>query len=659
MLVWQIRTMPESSRSRNRARAHTRYPVIVRVTRYGDAHDEWCTVNLSEGGMYVEAVAPLVPGSLVQVGIHVDDVPEDLVCTAQVMWRNDPDDLGFAPDIPAGMGMKFLDLPPAAEGVLRRFLAELENPEDIAIAEVTLRRDSGNREPSSAPGANSTTELQSLLLATGTVLGSYRILGVLGQGGMGTVYLAEHIRLGREVAIKRLHPKFTHDATAAQRFFDEARLVNQIRHAHITEITDFITEGTDHYFVMELLDGTSLAEVLARHGQLPLARAVHIGLQLCDVLDAVHAQGIVHRDLKPENILLVRRGEDPDFVKLVDFGIAKLRESAGSSKRSTTVGLVIGTPGYIAPEIVLGDALDNRIDVYSFGVVFYQMVVGELPFQANGFDQLIVKQATELPPSPKEMLTLPVPPEVEHLIIGCLDAEPSNRPESMAEIADVLRGVDEALWATDDPPSPEETEAVPPAPPSRRWLAYVVAVLLIAGGIAVFLELRGRRFASDPGRTHTPDAMAIPEAQSDPKPSSVVEDPHSEPEREQADAVKPEDATPARTADKKIKQSKRKSQKKRRSRKTAESDSADSGPYQRGLELLRERKALLAITELEKAVTAAPKHAEAHRALGKANLLVGRNAAAVSSFERYLQLRPNAKDAAKMQAFISAHRSGR
>jgi len=636
--------MGETIRRRNRSRKYTRYPVLVRVTRHGDAPDEWCSVNLSEGGMFVEAVAPMVLGARTEVGIRIDHAAQELMCEAEVMWRNDPDDPSFDPDMPAGMGLQFIDLPPTHLRTLREFLTELDDPTDAAVVEAATGRTSGSLSASAAITAEANTQL----LATGTVLGSYRILGILGQGGMGTVYLAEHVRLGREVALKRLHPKFTRDPDAAHRFFEEARLVNQIHHEHITEITDFITEDDHHYFVMELLTGTPLSEMIAHHGNLPLARAVHIGLQLCDVLEAVHAKDIIHRDLKPENILLVERDEDRDFVKLVDFGIAKLRDAVdGGARRQTAVGTVVGTPGYIAPEIVLGNPTDHRADIYGFGVVFYQMVVGHLPFQAEKFDELIVKQATELPPSPKEEVQLPVPPEVEELIMSCLDGEPGNRPESMAEIAEVLRAVDKALWATDEPSLDEIATTAAPRP-SRTWIAVVVALMATAGVAGALLGPRLlQRDQPTPSDTADTTESAAP-------PRAPVPEPEPEPEMAVAAAepVASDEPAPGRKA-------KKRKRHKRRGRKedaAAETPSAD-GPYERGLALLRERKAILAAGELEQAVAATPNHAEAFRALGKAYVLLGREEAAVKQFERYVALKPNAKDATKLRAMIDAFRT--
>jgi serine/threonine-protein kinase len=723
-------------------RAHRRFRISVRVTRYGDVIDEWRTVNLSEGGMFVEAVTSARPGTILDVGIYLDRPGEhaEVVTDAEVVWRNSPDDAGYEPDLPPGLGLRFVDLDEEDRQILRDFLSRTDGasapqplpalrdvpglpelpelPKSIGARarpgavnagsesldvqanraaaetiestrgpadpdgtiEVTLsdfsaeedlpeplmskERRAGFDAPANFNKAR-TMEVQTNLLSVGSILGAYRILGVLGQGGMGTVYLAEHTRVGREVALKKLHHRYTQDPAAVGRFFDEARLANQIRHEHIADITDFVSEGDDHYFVMQVLDGVTLAEEIEQHGTLPLARAIRIGLQLCDVLQAVHDAGIIHRDLKPENILLIERNGDPDFVKLLDFGIARLKQ-AGAAQRRTKAGQVVGTPGYIAPEHVLGAPLDHRVDIYAFGVVLYKMLVGSMPFEAEGFDALVIKQATQNAPNLAAMLSLPVSPEVEAIVVECLDRDPDIRPQSMRAIAGRLAETEKALWAPEREPLDGEIPAEEPihSKPRRVWpgVLLVAAVAAAAAGIWLLAPRLGGRHES-PG---PPAAVVPPPAE---PPAAVVSPPAEppvggradtappEPEAPAATAVEPPPAAPAKKArPKKVKR-------KRRRRKTDNGAPAKVGDtlqerYDRGLEYLRAQKAVLAVQELEAVVAASPRHADAYRALGKAYAMLGRNVDAIRAFETYLRLRPTAKDAAKIRQVIDVHRNG-
>src|SRR2546430_2652699 len=220
-------------------------------------------------------------------------------------------------------------------------------------------------------------------LLVGRVVGSYRITRLLGRGGMGSVYLAEHPVIGSRVAIKFLHPHYASDGGIVERFFNEARAVNLIGHDNILKILDLaVAEEGRHYFVMEFLEGQSLQALVAPGAPLSLAAVGPILLQCCEALQAAHDRGIVHRDLKPENIHLVIHKGRKNFVKLVDFGIAKLIDGAGQSTGQTRTGMVIGTPGYMSPEQASGrtSGIDGKSDVYSLGVLMFQMATGRLPF---------------------------------------------------------------------------------------------------------------------------------------------------------------------------------------------------------------------------------------------------------------------------------------
>src|SRR5436305_4084384 len=212
----------------------------------------------------------------------------------------------------------------------------------------------------------------------GKSIGNYQIKAKLGEGGMGTVYLGEHPLIGKRVAVKVLLEELAAKEDIVSRFFNEAKAVNDIGHQNIVDIVDFGKVKNDHggdvvYFIMEFLDGESLAARLRRTG-LSFNETMHVMTQCCSALTASHAKGIVHRDLKPENIYLCPRGTDKNFVKILDFGIAKLTGDGGTSSHNTRTGLVIGTPAYMSPEQCEGKGfIAHRSDVYSLGVVTYEL----------------------------------------------------------------------------------------------------------------------------------------------------------------------------------------------------------------------------------------------------------------------------------------------
>jgi hypothetical protein len=304
----------------------------------------------------------------------------------------------------------------------------------------------------------------------GQTLGSFELVALLGKGAMGRVFRARHVRLGREVAIKVLNSEFVARPDVVQRFFREARVVNDIDHEHIVEVTDFVESPGLAYLVMELLDGQSLREIMKQKGRKypPLRRALGIMAQLCDALEAAHGKGVVHRDLKPDNIFVVERG-GADFVKVLDFGVAKLRDSVDDME--TSAGVILGTPLYMSPEQALGRGIDRRADVWSAGVVLYELLAGAVPFTAPSFVELAMR-IREQPPKPLPARTPRrerIPPWLAAVVMRCLEKHPEDRFRSMAALGDALRARARPRRA---------------APSLRLVAAGAALAALVAGGAA-------------------------------------------------------------------------------------------------------------------------------------------------------------------------------
>ena len=263
-------------------------------------------------------------------------------------------------------------------------------------------------------------------------VGPYRLQEVLAEGGMGIIFAAEHVRLGRKAALKMLKPEYAGNPKAIGRFFREARAVNEIRHENIIEITDFFEdEDGDNYYVMELLAGQSLKDLLSERDRLPVPRALGIALQVSDALSAVHRAGIVHRDLKPDNIFLIERNDDPDFVKLLDFGVAKMLNQLDDEPLYKTVsGTMMGSPAYMSPEQATGSEVDFRSDIYALGTIVYEMVTGVLPITGSNFKELLINKVNQNPEPPSQLTgnTTILPVDLEALVLLCLQKSPENRP---------------------------------------------------------------------------------------------------------------------------------------------------------------------------------------------------------------------------------------
>lgn len=285
----------------------------------------------------------------------------------------------------------------------------------------------------------------------GEVVGPWRIVRELGRGGWGTVYAAEQVHGQGPAALKILSPEVCKHRTAIERFRREARATSAIGHPNVVEIHDTgeLPDGSA-YYAMELLTGESLAETLRREGRLPWSRVQHIALQLCGALAAAHAKGIVHRDLKPANCFRSTRGDDHDYIKLLDFGIAKiLSGEIGDLASLTNTGEFLGTTAFMAPEQVLGEKLDHRVDVHAMGVLMFLMLTGTLPFGGTVASQVVVAivQNTAAP----MLMVAPgagISEAMEQIVARALAKEPRRRFQSVAELAAAIAAVKDAPAAT-------------------------------------------------------------------------------------------------------------------------------------------------------------------------------------------------------------------
>ena len=274
----------------------------------------------------------------------------------------------------------------------------------------------------------------------------YKIVKELAEGGMGTVYIAEHLTLGKEVALKIIHPELAGDDELAERFAREAMATAKLDHPHVASAMDYgkLPEG-GAYLVMQLVRGPSLQDVLETQGRVPWARVCAIGAQVADALSAAHARGIIHRDLKPENVMLVPRDDGSELVKVLDFGIARLSDDKMNpvSRRSrlTRRGTVMGTPGYMSPEQALGEQIDERADVYALGTLMWESMVGRTLWEGDTLTDIVQAQLSDdLTPRLAEEANDPtVPQELQTLIDSMLAHHADDRPRNASEVRDALR----------------------------------------------------------------------------------------------------------------------------------------------------------------------------------------------------------------------------
>jgi len=278
-----------------------------------------------------------------------------------------------------------------------------------------------------------------------TLSGRYRVIRKIGEGGMGIVYEAEHVLIEKRVGLKVLREDFSSRSDVVERFRQEAKSASRIGHEHIIDISDFgITQAGANFFVMELLHGRDLAEELEKIGPLSARRTVDIALQCAEALGAAHKKGIVHRDMKPENIFLIERKNGEDFVKIVDFGIAKMSdvEAPGQPGRKLTkTGMIFGTPEYMSPEQAAGKPLDHRVDIYALGIIMYELLTGRVPFQGDTFMGILTQHMFEqVPPIKVANPRSNAPSEVERIVFRAVSKDANERQQTMEELAAELSG---------------------------------------------------------------------------------------------------------------------------------------------------------------------------------------------------------------------------
>ena len=336
----------------------------------------------------------------------------------------------------------------------------------------------------------------------------YHVLKRLGEGGMGQVYLAEHVKMGRQSALKVLHPTMVHDAAAIGRFNREASNASRIDHPNVAGIYDFgeTAEGLV-YLAMQYVEGQTLTQVVRANGALPPLRAAEITRQAAEGLNAAHGLGIVHRDLKPDNIMISRDRDGLDSVKVVDFGIAK---AAGTvSQKVTRTGMVVGTPEYMSPEQLSGEEVDARSDQYSLALVAFNMLTGDLPFPSESTQTSMVMRLTEPPKTLAEMNpAVEWPTEVQAVMSKALARRPDDRYATAREFGRALYSALARIPSREAPVSrtvaldqPVSAEATPPTPvappvsrpagakPQRRELLVAVGALAVLATIVMAVLL--------------------------------------------------------------------------------------------------------------------------------------------------------------------------
>lgn len=414
-----------------------------------------------------------------------------------------------------------LTMPPTDE--LRQIVERSTQVTRSASEEAAeMRRAADRRQQRERRGSAAPPPTGADVEAQQTLDGRYRLLQLLGEGGMGKVFLAEHVEIGKRVAVKVLHPTYSRMPDLVERFRREARAASRIGHPHIVDVTDSGTTPSGAvYFVMEYLEGEDLGSLLGRERHLEEMRAMRIAAQICRALGAAHGQGIIHRDLKPENIFLIKREGQNEFVKVLDFGIAKTAEAEEArQKKLTSPGMAMGTPEYMSPEQAAGLPADARSDIYAVGAIMYEMVSGKAPYSGENFMEVLAKKATS-EPQLLASLRPSATPDVTRLIERAMAREPEQRPATMQELeADVMstlrrmggerRSVPPPVTAADST-TLTQTPLRPPHQARRTAIILLALFAVVTGGsIWMFSDVRRSETQTDPQRTQAGDEATPP-----------------------------------------------------------------------------------------------------------------------------------------------------
>lgn len=548
---------------------------------------------------------------------------------------------------------------------------KLPNPFSNAAADL--------RDPSMAP--DPATDL------IGKVIGGrYRVTGIVGRGGMGVVYGGEHLELGLPVAIKVLPTSYARDAETLKRFEREARTASRVRHPNVVTVFDLGRLDTgEPYLAMELLVGRDLSDVVDGGRSLPLKEVIEILDPLAAALDALHKEGVVHRDIKPSNIFFSRGAGGAETLKLVDFGLAALHTSAGA-ERLTRTGHVIGTAIYMAPEGARGALVGPAGDIYSLGVVAFELLTGHPPFDGQPMAVLMDKVAGNAP-SMTELSGRPFDPRLEAIVASALARPPEARPKSATELVRGMRAVLDAGGAarSDPPPPPSEplptpaTKRSPPAesgemlklpPPSRApMIGAIVAILLVLGAGGAWMAFPSAPTVTPPPTPTTPtvpvtapvvvpDVIEVAPEVAAPPPVAVGIDPPTPTDVAPGDPVRPDrphavtahPTTTPTTTPTAVTPTVR-TEAPPPVAVEATPDSTD-----RTAALLRDASSAMLHGEIphardlyREATLAAPRNAAAFRGLGLASERLGLVPEARRAYERYLELAPEARDAATVR----------
>lgn len=385
----------------------------------------------------------------------------------------------------------------------------------------------------------------------GTIIGGrYRIRRLCGEGGMGRVYEAEHIDIGKRFALKILHPAFTQTPDLVERLRREARAASRIGHPNVVDVTDSgTTPDGAFFFVMEYLEGRELGEIVFREQVLDVRRAVMIAAQVCRALEAAHRAGVIHRDLKPENVLILSRPDQRDFVKVLDFGIARnVTDGEGDGdgdgaddgggggdagqrrsvpRKLTRPGMAMGTPEYMAPEQAAGRPADARSDIYALGAILYEMLGGKPAYEGSNFIEILHKKATEAPPALRTSRP-EIPIELEALVLRTLSKDPAVRPQSMAELELALLDVAARLDT-----GPVDARATDPARqtvdggPRSRAASYAARLGRISGELRGLVADRRRFTAVTAVAATVVVVVAVGWSRDRPKPAQALTKPES------------------------------------------------------------------------------------------------------------------------------------